>query len=47
MYFINKSTPFLSKEFTACSISLLLKDVRTLSMVPWACSCEDKGRKIT
>lgn len=38
--------PFLSKEFTACSISLLLKDVRTLSMVPCACSCTAKENDV-
>lgn len=43
MYFISKSMPFLSKEFTACSISLLLKDVRTFSIVPCACSCGTRG----
>lgn len=38
--------PFPSKEFTASSISLLLKAMSTLSMVPCACSCKGKENDI-
>lgn len=44
MYFISRSTPFLSSDCTAFSISLALKEMRTFRTILSARSCQQVGK---